>query len=130
MDIENSLLVIGVFLIIVSAVVMVFSPDEVITDPEPRFGVEVSSFVNGDAEFVYRPVQNESFDTYISYNITVNNETVDSIDNRRVNGLSSNQPFKVTVEAEPRDQVTVDIKITNLEGKILHDTHHTISGEE
>lgn len=128
MDIRSTVFATGVFLLVLTGALFLLDPSQVVTEPDPGFNVEVSSYADGDAEFVYIPTTNETLDVFMSYNITVDNETRESINNRRVSGVSKNQPITVQVEAEPEQQVRVDMKIIDTEGKQLHESHHTISG--
>lgn len=128
MKFENILLTSGIALLAVALGIMVFDPVTRTEDPDPRFNVEVSSFANGDAEFVYRPMQNDSLDVYMTYNITVDNQSIESVENRKVENISYEQPFRVTVQADPDQEVTVFMKIKDLAGELLHDSRHTISG--
>lgn len=128
MKFENILLTSGIALLAVALGIMVFDPVTQTEDPDPRFNVEVSSFANGDAEFVYRPMQNDSMDVYMTYNITVDNQSIESVENRKVENISYEQPFRVTVQADPDQEVAVFMKIKDLAGELLHDSRHTISG--
>jgi len=130
MDMDNGLLVIGVVMLALTAGLLAFTVNGTVAEQDQRFNTEASSFANGDAEFVYTPVSNQSIDTLVSYNITVNNQTVDSINNRQVNNLSRDQPFNVTVQAEATDRIRVDMEITDLKGTMLHQSDHAISGEK
>lgn len=130
MKIENILLASGIVLLAVALGIMVFDPVTETENPDPKFDVDVSSFANGDAEFVYRPTQNSSLDAYMTYNITVDNESIESVENRKVANMSYNQPFRVTVQAEPDQEVAVFMRIESLDGELLHNSRHTISAEQ
>lgn len=129
MDIRSTLFALGVFLLALTGAIFLLNPSEVVTKPDPDFNVEVSSHVDGDADFVYIPTTNETIDVYMSYNISVDNKTRESIDDRRLNNVSKKQPITVIVEAEPKQMVRVDMTITDLKGRALHNSHHTISGQ-
>lgn len=130
MKFENILLTSGIALLAVALGIMVFDPVTRTEDPDPRFNVEVSSFANGDAEFVYRPMQNDSLDVYMTYNISVDNQSIESVEDRRVENISYEQPFRVTVQADPDQEVAVFMKIEDLAGELLHDSRHTISAAQ
>jgi hypothetical protein len=126
MNIRNTVFGAGILLLAVAGAILILDPSQVITEPDPGFNVEVSSYVDGDAEFVYIPTTNETIDVLTSYNITVDEQVRDSIENRRISNVSNNQPITVLVEAEPDQLVQVEMNITDLDGEVLHQSRHMI----
>ncbi len=126
MNIRDAAFATGVPLLLVTGAILVLDPTQVETDPDPGFNVEVSSYADGDAEFLYIPNSNETINVLATYNISVNGEVRESIENRRIDGVSKNQPITVLVEADPDQLVRVEMNITDLEGASLHQSHHSI----
>ncbi len=130
MDIRSVAFGTGILLLAITGAVLILDPSEAAKDPETRFNVEVSSYADGNAEFVYTPTNNQTNDVFISYNISVGDIQRESVNNRRIDGVSKNQPVKVLVEAEKGQHVQVRMNITDLEGNQLHQSHHSIGPAE
>jgi hypothetical protein len=126
MNIRNTVFGAGILLLALAGAILLLDPSQVVTEPDPGFNVEVSSYVDGDAEFVYIPTTNETIDVLTSYNITVDEKVREAIENRRISNVSKNQPITVLVEAEPDQLVQVEMNITDLDGEVLHQSRHMI----
>lgn len=126
MKLENLTIAFGVILTLVAVTLLLLEPGKVVTEPEPRFNVEVHSFENGSAEFNYVPVEKTSSSYIASYEALVDEETEESISNRTYSNISRYKPIKIYVNASPKQTVALNMKIWSPEGQLLHKSQNVI----
>lgn len=120
----------SIVLLIVAFALLIFHPVTETQTPDPQINVESARYVNGRAEFLYKPGENESYDLTASYASYRESELVESIEQREYSQFSIQNPIRVFVDAESDQEVSVQMLIRNTGGELLHNSSLVLEGSE